>query len=92
MSNQANWALFISSYAVTSTIFGSAIFYIFRHAVRKILAEEIKGIRIPLSQLESNGGKSVKDMVEITLANVEALRVELATQTSRLNQHIATTR
>ena len=75
MDNAANWSLVISGYAVTFSIIASAMTYIFKHGVKKILLEELashmntfgeklKEMEPQLKQLENNGGSSVKDRVD----------------------------
>lgn len=75
MDNAANWSLVISGYAVTFSILASAMTYIFKHGVKKILLDQlsthmeglnakIEGMEPQLKQLEKNGGSSVKDRVD----------------------------
>lgn len=70
LNSWTNWALLLSGF---TTFFGAVILalaWILKHTIRKVLDEEI---RPSLSQLQNNGGKSMKDIVDKTWDAVQGI-------------------
>ena len=70
LSDWANWALALSGFATFLGIIIASLGYVLKHTIQRILDEEI---RPHLSQLQNNGGRSVKDIVDKTFAMVQLI-------------------
>jgi len=77
-----DWALILSGYAAFLAFLIGGFAYVLKHTIHRILDEEIKP---HLIQLQNNGGKSLKDIVDKTWAAVQTLTLTDGEHEARLN-------
>jgi hypothetical protein len=77
-----DWALILSGFTAFLAFLIGGFSYVLKHAIAKIMEEEIKP---HLAQLQNNGGKSLKDTVDKTWAAIQTLTLTDGENEARLN-------
>jgi hypothetical protein len=70
LNSWANWALLLSGFTTFFAVIVAGLAWVLKHTVMRILDEEIKP---SLLQLQNNGGKSMKDVVDKTWLCVQEI-------------------